>query len=231
MSGVTDDGVHDAEVETRWEAAPAVLLIIALQTLLAAVSYRQDWHLWNLPWWAWLVVMAPEALLFGALSWAPPRRQLEEIGERRMFSLLLFGVISLANGGALVALIGSLLMGHEDNGAELIYKGITIWTANMISFGLWFWVFDRGGPVRRREPNPRPPDFQFPQMENPELAEPNWHPRLFDYIYVSYTNSIAFSPTDAMPLTRTAKVLMLVQSSASALTVLLVAARGVNILR
>lgn len=231
MSGVTADGVHDAEVETRWEAAPAVLLIIVLQVLLTAVSYRQGWHLWSLPWWAWLFVMIPEALLFGALSWSRPRHQLEEVGKRRMFSLLLFGVISLANGGALVALIGSLLTGHEDDGAELIYKGITIWTANMISFGLWYWVFDRGGPVRRREPNPRPPDFQFPQMENPELAEPNWHPRLFDYIYVSYTNSIAFSPTDAMPLTRTAKLLMLVQSSASALTVLLVAARGVNILR
>ena len=91
-------------------------------------------------------------------------------------------------------------MGHEDNGAELIYKGVTIWTTNMIAFGLWYWVFDRGGPVRRREPDPPPPDFQFPQMENPELAAPDWHPRLFDYIYVSYTNSIAFSPTDAMPL-------------------------------
>jgi len=64
MSGVTADGLHDAEVETRWEAAPAVLLIIALQALLAAVSYRQNWHLWNLPWWAWLSVMVPEALLF-----------------------------------------------------------------------------------------------------------------------------------------------------------------------
>ena len=59
--------------------------------------------------------------------------------------------------------------------------------------------------MRRREPNPPPPDFQFPQMENPELAAPGWYPRLFDYIYVSFTNSIAFSPTDAMPLSRQAK--------------------------
>ena len=101
----------------------------------------------------------------------------------------------------------------------------------MVTFGLWYWTFDRGGPVRRLEPNPRPPDFQFPQMENPDLAAPGWHPQLFDYIYVSYTNSIAFSPTDAMPLSRTAKVLMLIQSSASAVTMLLVAARAVNILR
>ncbi|MDX6568801.1 MAG: hypothetical protein QOH15_1379 [Gaiellales bacterium] len=231
MSGVTADGVHDAEVESRWEAAPAVLFVIALQAMLAAVSYRAGWHLWNLPWWAWLGVVVPETVLLIPLAWSRPRHQLEEIGKRRMFALLLFAVVSLGNAGALIALIGSLVMGHEDNGVELIYKGITIWTTNVIAFGLWYWVFDRGGPVRRREENAPPPDFQFPQMENPGLAEPGWHPRLFDYIYISFTNSIAFSPTDAMPLTRTAKVLMLIQSAASALTVLLVAARGVNILQ
>jgi hypothetical protein len=228
---VTNDPVHDAEVESRWEAAPAVLIVIALQAVLAFVSYHDRWQLWNLPWWAWLVVVVPEALLLVPLAWARPRHQLEEIGARRTVSLALLLVVSIGNGGALVALIGSLLTGHEDAGAELIYKGITIWTANMIAFGLWYWAFDRGGPVRRREAHPPPPDFQFPQMENPTLAEPGWHPRLFDYVYVSYTNSIAFSPTDAMPLTRQAKAMMLVQSSASALTVLLVAARGVNILR
>ena len=224
------DGLHDAEVESRWEAAPFVLLVILLQAMLAVVSYHAGWELWNIPWWGWLVVVVPEVILAVTLTWSRPRHQLEEIGKRRMFTLLLFGVISVGNGASLIALIGSLLMGHEDNGAALIYKGITIWTANMISFGLWYWIFDRGGPVRRREPNPPPPDFQFPQMENPSLAEPGWHPRLFDYIYVSYTNSIAFSPTDAMPMTHPAKLLMLIQSAASAITVLLVAARGVNIL-
>jgi hypothetical protein len=68
-------------------------------------------------------------------------------------------------------------------------------------------------------------------MENPSLAEPGWHARLVDYMYVSFTNAIAFSPTDAMPLTRRAKWLMLVEAACSAVTVLLVAARAVNILR
>ncbi len=128
MSGVPDDGVHDAEVESRWEAAPAVLVIIALQCLLAVISYRQGWTLWHLPWWAWFVIVVPEVILLVPLAWSRPRHQLEEIGKRRTFALLLFGVISVGNGVALIALIGSLLMGHEDNGAELIYKGITIWT-------------------------------------------------------------------------------------------------------
>jgi uncharacterized membrane protein len=68
-------------------------------------------------------------------------------------------------------------------------------------------------------------------MENPKLAEPGWHPRLFDYIYISFTNSIAFSPTDAMPLTRRAKTLMLTESAVSALSILLVTARAVNIFK
>jgi uncharacterized membrane protein len=68
-------------------------------------------------------------------------------------------------------------------------------------------------------------------MENPELAAPGWYPQLFDYIYVSFTNSVAFSPTDAMPLTRRTKLMMLSESAVSALTILLVAARAVNIFK
>ena len=100
----------------------------------------------------------------------------------------------------------------------------------MIAYGLWFWALDRGGPIRRREPDPPPPDFQFPQMENPQFAEPGWYPRLFDYVYVSFTNSLAFSPTDAMPLTRRMKLLMLSEAAISSVTVLLIAARAINIL-
>jgi uncharacterized membrane protein len=223
--------LHEAEIESRWEAAPAVLIVIGLQIALGAVSQHERWKIWWLPWWGWLVLVAPEVVLLVPLAWSRPRHQLEQLGKRRMVALALFAVISIGNGITLVALIGSLLEGHETSGAQLLYKGGTVWSANMIAFGLWYWTFDRGGPVRRLEPNPPPPDFQFPQMENPTLAEPDWHPRLFDYIYVSFTNSIAFSPTDSMPLTRPAKLLMLIQSSASAITVLLVAARAVNILR
>jgi hypothetical protein len=108
---------------------------------------------------------------------------------------------------------------------------MTNWGTNVIAYGLWFWGFDRGGPVRRREPDPPPPDFQFPQMENPQLAAPDWHPHLVDYIYISFTNSIAFSPTDAMPLSRWAKLVMLSESGISAISILLVAARAVNIFK
>ena len=217
------------EVESRWEAAPAVVVVIALQLVLALVSLERGWKLWGLPWWVWLIAVGPETILLGALAWDSARRFLERIGHRRNVAVTLLAVISVENAVALLALIAALVSGQEHSGGQLLFKGMTIWGTNVIAFGLWFWALDRGGPVRRRAPNPRPPDFQFPQMENPQLAEPDWYPRLMDYIYTSFTNSIAFSPTDAMPLTRWAKLLMLSESAVSAVSILLVTARAVNI--
>lgn len=225
------DTLHEEEVESRWEAAPAIALVIGVQLLLALVSRQEGWTLWELSWWVWLVPVAPEVALLVPLAWHRPRRRLEQMGLRRTLALALLGIISLANALLLVALIASLVRGDKTSGAQLLLEAASVWGTNVIAFGLWFWGFDRGGPVRRLRPDPPPPDFQFPQMENPQLAEPDWHPHLVDYIYVSFTNSIAFSPTDAMPLSRWAKLLMLFESAVSSLTVLLVAARAVNIFK
>jgi hypothetical protein len=223
--------LREEEIESRWEAAPAVVLVIVLQILLAVVSQRQGWRLWDFPWWIWLIPVVPEVALLVALAWDRPRRRLEQMGLRREAALSLLGLISLANSLLLVAVIASLVQGEEKSGAQLLLKGAVVWGTNAITYGLWFWSLDRGGPIRRLQADPPPPDWQFPQMENPELAEPGWQPHLVDYQYVSFTNSIAFSPTDAMPLTRRAKLLMLSEATVSAVTVLLVAARAVNIFK
>jgi len=225
------DPFRQEEIESRWEAAPAVATIIGFQVVLASVSRVEHWTLWTLPWWVWLISVPPELALLIPLAWNRPRHRLEQLGLRRMVALALLGVISLTNALLLIALIGSLIKGKETSGAQLLLKAVTVWGTNVIAFGLWYWGIDRGGPVRRLQPDPPPPDFQFPQMENPQLAAPGWFPELFDYIYVSFTNSIAFSPTDAMPLTRRAKLLMLSESAISAITILLVAARAVNIFK
>jgi hypothetical protein len=228
---VVRDPEREEEFESRWEAAPAVAVVIGLQLLLAFVSQARNWKLWDLPWWVWLISVGPEAALLVSLAWHRPRRRLEQLGLRRTIAITLLALVSLTNGLLLVALVGSLVRGDEKSGAQLLLKAVTVWGTNVIAFGLWYWAFDRGGPVRRLEVDPPPPDFQFPQMENPQLAQPGWYPELVDYIYVSFTNSIAFSPTDAMPLTRWAKLLMLSESAISSLTVLLVAARAVNIFK
>jgi hypothetical protein len=228
---MTGDSLREEELESRWEAAPAVALVIATQVLLALVSRNQDWELWVFAWWVWLIPVVPETLLLVPLAWQRPRRRLEQLGHRRTVALALLGVVSLANAVLLVAVLASLILGDERSGAQLLLKAITVWTTNVVAFGLWYWAFDRGGPARRLRPAPPPPDFQFPQMENPQLAAPGWQPELLDYLYVSYTNSIAFSPTDAMPLSRWAKILMLTESALSSITVLLVTARAVNIFK
>jgi hypothetical protein len=229
IHAVATGALREEQRESRWEAAPAVALVIALQLLLALVSLFQDWTLWVLPWWVWLLPVGLELTLLVPLAWERPRRRLEQIGHRRTVALALLGSISVANALLLLAVLASLVLGDEKSGSQLLLKAITLWGTNVIAFGLWYWAFDRGGPVRRLEADPPAPDFQFPQMENPQLAAPGWQPELVDYVYVSFTNSIAFSPTDAMPLSRRAKLLMLSESAISAVTVLLVASRAVNI--
>jgi hypothetical protein len=228
---VAGEPLREEEIESRWEAAPAVVVVIAFQILLAVLSQRQGWKLWDFPWWVWLIPVVPEVALLMALAWDRPRRRLEQMGIRREVGLSLLALIGLANSFLLLAVIASLVRGDEKSGGQLLLKAVVVWGTNSITYGLWFWALDRGGPVRRLQADPPPPDWQFPQMENPELAERGWQPHLFDYQYVSFTNSIAFSPTDSMPLTHRAKLLMLSESAVSAVTVLLVAARAVNIFK
>ena len=113
----------------------------------------------------------------------------------------------------------------------LLVTGGAIWLTNIIVFGLWYWEFDRGGPVARAHGTRPYPDFQFVQMTSPELAPPDWEPAFADYLYLAFTNASAFSPTDVMPLSRWAKLAMTLQSVISIVTVALIVARAVNILK
>jgi hypothetical protein len=122
-------------------------------------------------------------------------------------------------------------VGTETRGANLLDGGIVIWGTNLVIFSVWYWELDRGGPVRGAHGGkPMAPDFLFPQMTDPRWKEPGWRPRFGDYLYVSLTNQTAFSPTDTMPLTYRAKLLMGVQGLASLITVGVIVARAVNIL-
>ena len=213
------------------EAAPAVAVVIGLQVALAVASHTEDWTTWQFHWWIWLIPIAPELALLLSVALKRPHRRLEQMGLRREAVLTLTGLVSLANALLIFVVIASLIQGDERSGTQLLLKAGCVWGTNVIAFALWYWALDRGGPVRRWQRDAPLPDFQFPQMENPQFARPGWMPQLLDYLYVSFTNSIAFSPTDAMPLTRRAKLLMLAESVTSSLTILLVAARAVNIFK
>jgi uncharacterized membrane protein len=145
--------------------------------------------------------------------------------------LALIATISLANAWSAGRLVALLVQKHQVFDAPtLLLTGGAIWFTNVIIFALWYWEFDRGGPVARAQALRPNADFMFPQMSSPEVAPPDWEARFVDYLYLSFTNATAFSPTDVMPLSRWAKMLMLVQSAISLMTVALVVARAVNIL-
>jgi uncharacterized membrane protein len=209
--------------EPRWQVGFAVALAIALQLLLPdrLALLRPTWLLPVL-----------EGLLFAGLIVANPRRIDRESRVIRFVSLALTAVISLANAWSAERLVVELVRGASgDRAGPLLATGGAIWLTNVIVFALWYWEFDRGGPVARMNATRAYPDFQFVQMTSPELAPPDWEPLFGDYLYLSFTNATAFSPTDVMPLSRWAKMTMLLQSAVSLVTVVLVIARAVNILR
>jgi hypothetical protein len=218
--------------EARDDAASFALAAAGILIALALVSKHANWDLLGRPlWWLWLVVAVPYASLFATLLFGLGR--LIRHNRRREIVITLLAFVWIFNLLGVGMLVVSLVAhsGLQMTGRQLLADGGAMWLTNAIAFGLAFWELDSGGPVARAlAPARRAPDFQFPQDENPQLARDGWAPRLWDYFYVSMTNSIAFSPTDAMPLTRPAKALMAAESTLSAITVLLVAARAVNIL-
>ena len=145
------------------------------------------------------------------------------VGDRRRATIGLIALIGIANTAALGYLIHQLLYGGGVIGRTLLYAAFAVWVTNVIAFALLYWELD--GQTEEIT------DFAFVQMTDPEVKVKGWHPRFTDYLYLSYTNASAFSPTDTMPLTRRSKMLMLIQSAVSITTLLLVAARAVNILR
>jgi hypothetical protein len=219
--------------EARDDAAPFALAAAVILVVLALVSRHAHWDfLGHRLWWTWLVVAVPYLLLSATLLFGVGR--LVRHNRRREIVIGLLSFVWVFNVLGVLMLVVSLVAhsGLQMTGRQLLFGGGALWLTDAIAFGLAFWELDCGGPVARAlAAARRKPDFQFPQDENPQLARHDWAPRLWDYFYVSLTNSIAFSPTDAMPLTRPAKALMAAESTLCAITVLLVAARAVNILQ
>ncbi len=226
------DRLLAAAREARDDAAPFALVAAGLLVALALVSRHANWDLLgHRIWWVWLLVAAPYVFLSATLLLGLGR--LVRHDRRREIVIALLALVWFFNVLGVVTLVISLVSHSAVHitGRQLLISGAAAWFTNAIAFGLAFWELDCGGPVARAlATTPRKPDFQFPQDENAQLAREGWAPRLWDYFYVSLTNATAFSPTDAMPLTRPAKALMAAESTLSAVTVLLVAARAVNIL-
>ena len=218
------------DYEHRFPAALAILVGVALYAALPS----------NLTVGSRFVIPGLELLLLVPVFAFNPRRLARQTTLSRALSLALVGVIGVGNLVSLVLLIRALIEGGASDSHKLLLAALQIWLTNIIVFGLAYWELDRGGPVQRaslsRSELP-PADFRFSQDEDADAVEEvaasssgqvDWAPVFVDYLYVSVTNSSAFSPTDTMPLSSRAKLMMATQASSALIVSLLVIARAVG---
>ena len=214
----TDDALHR---EPWWP--PPLALLVALGFYVVLPAPLRVGPRWLIPALELLLVVP---LVIGARL-RPGGRDV----RWRALSVLVIALITAANVLSVILLVDHSLGPHPDQGRRIVYAAMAVWLTNVIVFGLWFWELDRGGPTARGSERERLPDFEFAQMNNPRHAPPRWRPAFFDYLYLSLTNAASFSPTDTMPLTVPAKTLMGTESLVSLITVLVIAARAVSLIR
>jgi hypothetical protein len=208
--------------EHRWPAVLAVIAAIVLQVLLPdQMTLGSRW-----------ILPGIETLIVLVLLTANPLRIDRESALLRVLGIGLVMALIAATAISTIGLVDGIISGgFGDNATVLLATGGSIWLTNVIAFAFLFWEFDRGGPAARAAGRRAHPDFLFVQMQTPDMAAADWEPRFVDYLYLAFTNATAFSPTDTMPLTRWAKIGMTVESLVALVTVGLVVARAVNVLR
>jgi len=206
--------------ELRWPALLAVLVIITLQLLLPAQLSFVNLKI------LCLIELAIALIIF----FANPTRITEHKNHVWLLGITLNALMSVINVWTLLRLIDLLINQIFTDPIHVLFSGGNIWISNVIIFSLWYWEFDSGGAGKRATGKKALPDFMFAQTENPHLAPAGWRPHYVDYLYFSLTNASAFSPADGLPLARSAKLLMPLQSMTSLFTVILVIARAINTL-
>lgn len=206
-----------SQAATRILWWPAALAFVGLGVMYALVSDR-------------LTVGSRWALLIVAIVAVVGSRFLHWRGlltARRWFSIAGLGAATLAVTLSAVFLIQALLT-HSTEAGNLLLDAAALWVSNMLTFALWYWEIDCGGPAHRHATNCGSSDFAFPQRVIADAGEAAWTPEFVDYLFLAFNTSTAFSPTDTMILARRAKLLMMYQSIVSLITIAVLAARAIN---
>lgn len=215
--------VQARRIEPRW---PVVLTVLAVVFLLAVLPAR----IRLLPIWLSYVVaiavIAPMAIVTLAVA------KMRWLRIERVITLIFFVVAGVGTITGLMYLIHAMVRRSEEiSGLQLLTSSIAFWVINVLIFSLLYWQIDRGGPEARLNSASIKPDWLFPQEGAPaEDVPPDWRPVFLDYLFLGFTTATAFSPTDVLPLTSRAKMLMMLESSISLVTIVVVASRAINIL-
>lgn len=209
-------------IEPRWPAALAILAVLLLLTVLPG-------RVRLLPVWVLYVVVTAVLLPMAGVALAAARARWLRV--ERAITLLFVALMGLATLSVLAYLVGTMVERPADiGGLQLLTSSIAVWVTNVLLFSLLYWRMDRGGPEARANDADTKPDWLFPQSGAPTEAPPGWRPTFVDYLFLAFSTATAFSPTDALPMTSRAKMLMMLESSVSLSTLVVVASRAINIL-
>jgi len=204
----------------RWAAILGILSLGVLYLFLSdrlMVSFIPRW----LPLALEIVLILP--LAYGLLM----RRRLPQ-RLLRILGFLLAGIATLALVTSIALLLATLPERASRDSITLVRDAAILWISNILVFGLWYWELDGGGPLKRHKANHKAIDFMFPQQVDGDTD--GWAPHFIDYVFLAFNTATAFSPTDTAPLSRPAKVLMMIESLISLIIVAGIAARAINIL-
>ncbi len=218
------DGLGTSPIgEPRWPPVAALLLFLVLNIGLRLWLPRD--RVFAVPW----LMPSVELLLLVVLLAADPGSVVKRRRRLHRVSLALVSLLVLGALWATSVLIYHLITGAEvtEDPGSLLAAGALVWLGNNLSFALFYWLMDGGGPIMRAQ-RPAPVDFAFTQHMSPELAPPGWRPVFLDYLHLGFTNATAFSPTDVMPLSHRAKYTMVVQATIALALFGLIVARAVN---
>ena len=206
--------------EKRWPMAVAVLAGIALQ-----VGTPKEGRFTY--WWIFPIL---ELVALAAVLIRDPGRIDRRTRAARRTTLVLIALMTIGTLWGLSVLMLDILDTNFStvSATALLGRGAALWVTNVLVFSLWFWELDRGGAAERAAGSGILPSFGFPEDAMPELVAKGWMPRYPDYLYLSYTNATAFSPTDTLPVRTWAKMIMMIESSISLVTAILVIARAIN---
>jgi hypothetical protein len=208
--------------ESRWPPALAILFVLFLMATLPG-------HVTALP--VWVSYLAAPAVLLPMVAVALTAGNRLWLGIERTIIILVATVYVANTIAELADLIGAITLHPSgQNAFSLLSSSVTIWVANVLTFSLLYWQVDRGGPYGRASNLSAKPDWVFPQPATPEDLPPDWRPLFLDYLYLGYNTATAFSPTDALPLTRRAKMLMMIESTISLLTMVIILSHAINII-
>jgi len=207
---------HHGPGVPRWPAVVALLLVAGLYLPIS------DRLTMGPPWLPLVAVLA----LLGALALAR-LRGLHDL--TRYLALGAIGSVTAAVVSSAAFLVANLTS-DQISASTLLLDAALIWVANALTFAIWYWEIDGGGPAQRHRHRHSSDDFAFPQMTGGGAAGEGWSPGFLDYLFLAYNTSTAFSPTDTLVLSGRAKVLTMIQSLVSLLVIGVLAARAIGTL-